>query len=79
MFQAPFEEDSTLLTPSLCAYGLSTRAQRGVVAVVAASSLRYVFRQWAPIVNKAIAFGAMGLDWSLSGSTERAPAVFSVT
>ena len=59
-------------TASLCAYreggvlgGDTRKRQSGVVALVAASSLPYLFKQWAAAVNKAAIFRAMRLDWAL--------------
>ncbi|KAH8072082.1 tRNA (adenine-N6-)-methyltransferase [Aureococcus anophagefferens] len=69
---APHALDEALDVPSLCAYrepgtirGEDRTRQRGVVALVAASSLPYLFTQWAPLVNKMAYFRVMGLDWSL--------------
>ena len=57
--------NASLENPSLCAYGLKTARQRGVVGLVVASSISYLFREWASFVNKAAYFEAAGLDWSL--------------
>ena len=60
--------DKTIPVPSLCAYGFREAAPRppgGVVAVVAASSVEYVFRSWGSLVNKVAYFGAMDIDWHL--------------
>ena len=69
---APHDLDEALDVPSLCAYrepgtirGEDRTRQRGVVALIAASSLPYLFTQWAPLVNKMAYFRVMGLDWSL--------------
>ena len=60
--------DKTIPVPSLCAYGFREAAPRppgGVVAVVAASSIEYVFRSWGSLVNKVAYFGAMDIEWHL--------------
>ena len=67
-FHAEWERrELPLAAPALCSHGLDRDAPRrgGVVAVVAASSIPYVFKEWAALVNKVAYFGAMGVDWAL--------------
>ena len=66
-FHAEWDRHAPLAAPALCSHGLDRGAPRrgGVVAVVAASSIPYVFKEWAALVNKVAYFGAMGVDWAL--------------
>ena len=65
-FRGVRDDPATLAMPSLCAYGVSgPPRQAGVVGLVAASSLAYLFREWAAFVNKVAYFSAARLDWSL--------------